>query len=181
VLQSLLVLRQDLAEIVQGQGGPQLAARALAGAQRAIAGLRAAVFDLHPIVLQQGGLRSAVGAVVEQHARLGGFTATVEVDADVEGERSRLALSLVRELVSNVARHAGARHMSVRLRCEQGRLWLEVADDGRGMDPEAARRAAARGHIGLASTVQRVEALGGEVRFAGGPGRGTTVCVEIPK
>jgi signal transduction histidine kinase len=48
------------------------------------------------------------------------------------------------------------------------------------MDPGAARQAVARGHIGLASAVQRVEALGGAVRFSGGPGQGTTVQVEIP-
>jgi two-component system NarL family sensor kinase len=183
LLQSLLAVRQDLAEIVAGHGGagrPRIPERALAGVERAIGSLRAVVFDLHPIVLRQGGLRKAVGAVVEHHARLAGLAAEVDVGGDAQTPHARLALSLVRELMSNVTRHAAARHVSVRVRCERERLWLEVSDDGRGMDPGAVQDAVARGHIGLASAIHRVEALGGEVRFSGGPGQGTTVRVEIP-
>jgi two-component system, NarL family, sensor kinase len=180
LLQSLLVIRQDLTGVVEGRAGPRQQARALAGVERAIASLRAIVFDLHPVVLHRAGLREAVGAVVAHHARIGGFDTDVEVSGEAPDELCRLALALVRELLSNVSRHAGARRAGVRLRCEGERLWLEVSDDGRGMDPEVVRRAVASGHIGLASVVHRVEALGGEVRFAGGPGQGTTVHVEIP-
>lgn len=180
LLQSLLVIRQDLAAIVEGSAGPHQQARALAGVEQALASVRAIVFDLHPVVLNRAGLREAVGAVVAHHARIGGFAAEVEVSGEAPGELCRLALALVRELLSNVSRHAGARHVNVRLHCQPERLRLEVIDDGRGLDPEAARQAAARGHIGLASVVQRVEALGGEVHFAGAPGQGTTVRVEIP-
>jgi two-component system NarL family sensor kinase len=180
LLQSLLVIRQDLTRIAEGRAGPRQRARALAGVERAIASLRAIVFDLHPVVLHRAGLREAVGAVVAHHAGIGGFDTDVEVSGDAPDELCRLALALVRELLSNVSRHAGARHVAVRLRCDGERLWLEVSDDGRGMDPGAARQAVARGHIGLASAVQRVEALGGAVRFSGGPGQGTTVQVEIP-
>jgi two-component system, NarL family, sensor kinase len=180
LLQSLLVIRQDLVEIVAGRAEPAQQARALAGVERAIAGLRAIVFDLHPVVLHRAGLREAVAAVVAHHAGIGGFTADVEVTGDASDDLCRLALSVARELLSNVSRHAGARHVRVRLRCDEERLSLEVSDDGRGMDAAAAREAVARGHIGLASAVQRVEELGGEVRFAGGAGQGTTVSVEVP-
>jgi signal transduction histidine kinase len=180
LLQSLLVIRQDLAKIVEGRAGPRQQARALAGVERAIASLRAVVFDLHPVVLRRGGLREAVAAVVEHHARIAGFATEVEVSGDAACVHARLALSLVRELLANVSRHAGADNVGVRLRCERERLWLEVSDDGRGMDPDAARQAVGRGHIGLASAVQHVEALGGDVRFAGARGRGTTVRVEVP-
>src|SRR4051795_10834148 len=145
LLQSLLVIRQDLAKIVEGRAGPRQQARALAGVERAIASLRAVVFDLHPVVLRRAGLREAIAAVVAHHAGLGGFTTDVEVTGEASDELCRLALSVARELLSNVSRHAGARHVRVRLRCESERLSLEVSDDGRGMDPVAAREAVAGG------------------------------------
>jgi two-component system NarL family sensor kinase len=180
LLQSLLVIRQDLAQIVAGRAEPSQQARALAGVERAIASLRAIVFDLHPVVLHRAGLPEAVAAVVAHHAGIGGFTTDVEVSGEASDELCRLALSVTRELLSNISRHSGARHVRVRVRCESERLSLEVSDDGRGMEPAVAREAVAHGHVGLASAVQRVEALGGEVRFAGSAGQGTTVRVEIP-
>jgi PAS domain S-box-containing protein len=180
LLQSLLVIRQDLAELLAGRDPPSLLERTHAAVQQAIAGLRAAVFDLHPVVLEQAGLQAAVSAVVAHHAGLGGFATSVDVAAEAGGEAGRLALSVVRELVANAARHSSARHVRVRLWREGDRLALQVADDGRGMDPEAARHAVAEGHIGLASIVQRVEALGGRVELESRPGHGATVHVEIP-
>jgi two-component system NarL family sensor kinase len=61
-----------------------------------------------------------------------------------------------------------------------GGVMLEIADDGRGMDPSRPREALAAGHIGLASVVQRVEAAGGEFKLDTSPGKGTTVRVSLP-
>jgi len=181
LLQSLFVIRQDLAAAAAGsEPGGELLARAREGILEAIRDLRAAVFDLHPVVLEQGGLRSAVSAVARHHAALGGFEVEVEVSRTAEGQHDRLILSLVRELLSNVARHGAARYATVRLRCSGGLLVLEVADDGRGLDPAVARAAVGRGHIGLASAAQRIEALGGRFELLSRPGDGTTVRGSIP-
>jgi len=179
LLQSLFAIRQDLA---QAAADPEreLVLRARDGVHEAIRSLRAAVFDLHPVVLDQGGLRSAVKAVARHHAELGGFDVSVAVAAEAEGEHDRLLLSLVRELLSNVARHAGARHARVSVWQADGDLRLEVADDGRGVDPAEAWQAVARGHIGLASAAQRVEALGGRLELESRPGAGATVRGVIP-
>jgi PAS domain S-box-containing protein len=179
LLQSLFVIRQDLAQAANGR--PDLLARARDGVGQAIRDLRASVFDLHPVVLAQGGLRSAIGAVAEHHAGVGGFEATVDVAGGVDGEFDRLCLSLVRELLANVVRHAGAQHAEVRLSRSPTELVLEVADDGRGVDRAAAREAVARGHIGLASAAQRVEAVGGRLELHDRPGGGTVVRVSIPQ
>jgi PAS domain S-box-containing protein len=180
LLQSLFVIRQDLAQAAIGPERRDLVIRARDGVRQAIRNLRAAVVDLHPVVLEQGGLRSAVGAVAQHHVELGAFEVSVEICPDAEGELDRLLLSLVRELLSNVARHADARHAGVTLRRRGGELLLEVSDDGRGMDPAEARQAVARGHIGLASAAQRVEVLGGRFELRSRPGGGTLVCATIP-
>jgi PAS domain S-box-containing protein len=180
LLQSLFAIRQDLAQAATRPGRGDLVIRARDSIREAIRNLRAAVFDLHPVVLDQGGLRSAVGAVAAHHAELGGFEVGVEIAPGAEGEHDRLLLSLVRELLSNVARHADARHANVRLRRRDGELLLEVSDDGCGVDPAEARQAVARGHIGLASAAERVEVLGGRFELMSRPGGGTTVRGAIP-
>jgi PAS domain S-box-containing protein len=180
LLQSLFVIRQDLAQAAAGARRRDLVLRARDGVHEAIRSLRAAVFDLHPVVLDQGGLLSAVNAVARQHAELGGFDVSVEVAPEAEGEHNRLLLSLIRELLSNVARHAGARHARVRVWRADGELRIEVADDGRGVDPAQAWQAVARGHIGLASAAQRVEALGGRLELESRPGAGASVRGVIP-
>ena len=180
LLQSLFAIRQDLAQALTRPGRADLVIGARDGVRQAIRNLRAAVFDLHPVALDQAGLRSAIGAVATHHAELGDFEASVEIAPGTESEHDRLVLSLVRELLSNVARHAEARHATVTLRRHDTELLLEVSDDGRGLDRAEARQAVAHGHIGLASAAQRVEVLGGRFELISSPGGGTTVRAAIP-
>jgi PAS domain S-box-containing protein len=181
LLQQLFVIRQDLAQAASTPQRGDLVPRARDRVGHVIRQLRSAVVDLHPVVLEQGGLRSAIRAVTRHHAELGGFDVSIEIDAeDADGALARLVVSLIRVLLSNVARHADARHATVRLRRVGDELVLEVSDDGRGMEPDQARQALASGHIGLASTAQRVEALGGRLEVLSGAGRGTTVRAALP-
>jgi PAS domain S-box-containing protein len=180
LLQSLFAIRQDLAQAVTRPGRADLVIGARDGVRQAIRSLRAVVFDLHPVALDQAGLRSAIGAVATHHAESGEFEASVQIAPGADSEHDRLVLSLVRELLSNVARHAGARRASVTLRRHDGELLLEVSDDGRGLDRAEARQAVAHGHIGLASAAQRVEVLGGRFELISSRGGGTTVRAAIP-
>jgi PAS domain S-box-containing protein len=190
-LQDLLAARQDLVEAA-GADGEETRAEMLTyareGVERAVRRLRDAVHTLHPVVLQHGGLEAAVQAAADQAARQGGFAAQVEVDPAAAGLRDELVLSLARELLTNAAKHAGAATVRVAVRRVDGTVELEVADDGRGLDAAAVAAAPLNGHIGLASLVQRVEAVGGAVDMgvgegaaAGGEGApGTTVRARLP-
>jgi PAS domain S-box-containing protein len=180
LLQSLFVIRQDLAQADANPGRVDLLRRARDGVDEAIRNLRAAVFDLHPVVLAQGGLRPAVGAVAAHHAGVGGFEVSVDIQTAGGNDADRLLLSLVRELLANVVHHASARNVTVTLRQSAGELVLEVADDGRGIDRGSARAALAGGHIGLASAAERVEALGGRLELLDRPGGGTIARASIP-
>jgi two-component system NarL family sensor kinase len=128
-----------------------------------------------------GGLDSALGAVAAQQGRLGGFDASVEIDPAARGVRDELVVSLARELLVNVAKHAAAARADVSVRCGgDGALHLEVADDGRGMLPDRLDAAVREGHIGLASSRQRVEAAGGSLEVATAEGAGTRVTAILP-
>ncbi len=94
----------------------------------------------------------------------------------VSGERRRTALLVLREAVANAVRHGAATTVRVYLEVDPRGLRLEVADDGRGFDPEAVR---ARGH-GLGNMRARARRVGGRCRIETTPGAGTRVILEFP-
>jgi two-component system, NarL family, sensor kinase len=101
-----------------------------------------------------------------------------------EGERGpndRAILRCTSELLSNVVRHAGAKHVSVVLLRGDDSDRVRVRDDGVGFDPVALTGAVRAGHIGLASLRERAEALGGALRLESAPGAGTVATVIIPR
>lgn len=175
-LQSLLAAHQDLLESPGTEG--------LARAQRALEGtieqIREAVAALHPVTHQQGDLQTALDAIVRQHAPRGGFRYTVRVEPEASGVEDALVLSAARELVTNVAKHAEATRCSVSVERQGDRISLEVADDGVGIPAGRQEKALREGHIGLASTVQRMKAIGGDGEVVSTVGKGTVVRASIP-
>lgn len=174
-LQSLLAARQDLLE----SPGPE-AARAQRALEGTIDQIREAVAALHPVTHQQGDLQTALSAIVRQHATRGGFRYTVRVEPEASGVEDALVLSAARELVANVAKHADASRCSVSVERRDDRISLEVADDGKGIPTGRQEKALREGHIGLASTVQRMQAIGGDGEVVSTVGKGTVVRASIP-
>jgi signal transduction histidine kinase len=82
----------------------------------------------------------------------------------------------VQESLTNIAKYAGAQHVTVSLQREGERAHVSVRDDGTGFDPEA-RRGSAHGLLGMG---YRVAAAGGEMRVDSAPGRGTLVEAWLP-
>jgi two-component system NarL family sensor kinase len=174
-IQNLLAARQDL-----DGGDADSLDRAQLGLDRTVSQLREAIFDLHPYILEQAGLEAALRAVAEQQARRGGFEWNVSVDPEATGIHDQLLLSIGRELITNVAKHADARNVVVVLERRDSKLFFEVTDDGRGVDPGARTSAPARGHIGLASCAERAEAVDGWFRILPRVGGGTRARVMLP-
>ena len=176
-LQDLLALNQELLRL--DDGGLHLD-RARTGIARAIGALREIMVDLHPVAFEVAGLESALGAVADQQARHGAFACELEIDPSADGVRDDLVIALARELLTNAAKHAEASCVRVSVRRTADAIVLEVADDGAGI-PEGRLAAALReGHIGLASSIQRVEAVGGTLTLSPVPGGGTAVAVTLP-
>lgn len=176
-LQRLLAAHQDLLEAASGREGLARAQQALEGT---IERLREAVAALHPVTHQQGDLETALAAVARQHATRGGFRYTVRVDDGAAGVQDELVLSAARELLSNVAKHAQASRCSVIVDQAGTMINLEVADDGAGIPPGREESALREGHIGLASTIQRLKAIGGDGEVSSTVGKGTVVRASIP-
>src|SRR5208282_1498315 len=98
-------------------------------------------------------------------------------DLDVDPERATAIFRIFQETLTNVARHAAARKVEVRLAREDGDLILEVHDDGKGI-PE--HKLSSTESLGILGMRERVMLLGGELKITSLPGNGTTVRVLIP-
>ena len=83
---------------------------------------------------------------------------------------------IVQECLTNVARHAGATHVHVRIARADRDVIVTVADDGAGFEPV---RVGKTSH-GLLGIRERAYLLGGQVELVSAPGEGTTLEVRIP-
>lgn len=178
-LQTLLAARLELDEARERNPDPALDI-VYEALQETATGLRSTVTQLHPQVLAQLGLTSAVRELLKQfEART-----QVAVDADLEEvgkpESQQLLHRAARELLTNVSKHAGAKTVQVRLNRNGDRLNLTIADDGRGFDPAVVGQSVADGHIGLGSLVARFDAMGGAIDIDSRVGGGTTVTATSP-
>jgi len=177
-LQTLLAASQDIREAAEGQ--PEALERASEALEQTIARLREVVFELHPIALEYGGLEAALKAIARHRGRRGQYQARVRVAPEAAGIHDLLLISVARELLTNVAKHAGAGAALVSVARGECNVVLQVSDDGRGMSAADRRLALERGHIGLASSSERVAAAGGELEVISGPGEGTVVRILLP-
>jgi signal transduction histidine kinase len=175
-LQDVLAAGHDLWALGDAPGAEE--ARAML--RDVVARLRAVMVALHPTVLAYGGLDAALRAVAAQQAVAGGFEVEVDVDPAAIGQRDELLLSVARELLTNAARHARASRVDLTLRSVPEGVVLEVADDGGGVPAGRAREALAEGHIGLATSAERVAAVGGRLALEPLPGGGTRARAEVP-
>jgi PAS domain S-box-containing protein len=147
-------------------------------AREAMVDMRMLIFELHPPVLEEEGLVAALQArlaAVESRARL-------QTEIRVEGER-RLPISVEEELfrialeaLNNVIKHAGAQRVTVDLKFEDEKAFLEITDDGVGFDPVTAKGSGGMGLVGIEERVQRIE---GSLALESAPGRGTTLRVKV--
>jgi signal transduction histidine kinase len=148
-------------------------------AQEARDELRSLVFELRPPDLERDGLCGALRKHVELLRRLQPIEIDLELDADLELEpaRDRELLRIAQEAIHNSLRHAQAQHLAVRLQRQDGRVLLEVEDDGVGFDP--AERALRATHLGLTSMEERAERMGGRLEIRSAPGSGTRVRIDV--
>ncbi|MFF7216622.1 sensor domain-containing protein [Streptomyces sp. NPDC008238] len=146
-------------------------ARAHEEAGRALEELRELVRGIHPRVLADYGLAAAVADAADRSA------VPVDVDLELPGRLPRAveaaAYFVVREALANVARHSAAGRAEVSGGHRDGRLVLQVRDDGRG----GAEPGAGSGLTGLAD---RVSVLDGRLSLSSPAGGPTLLRVEIP-
>jgi signal transduction histidine kinase len=151
----------------------------VAEVEREIENLRAIITDLRPAALDELGLVPAIEALVARVSAVEGLeiAAAVALPADgkrLSGELETTVYRLVQEALTNVAKHARAEHVRVAVGLADGRLEIEVSDDGAGFDAGAVTAG-----FGLAGMRERVALSGGQLTIAPSA-PGTTVRAKIP-
>jgi signal transduction histidine kinase len=136
----------------------------------AVEELRELARGIHPGILKQGGLSVALAGLANK------APVPVTVDANLDRlppEIESTAYFVASEALTNVAKHAHASSASIRACVENGKLVIEVSDNGVG-------GVEADGGTGLRGLADRVEAQGGRLRIESPAGGGTRVRGEIP-
>ncbi|MCX4688699.1 sensor domain-containing protein [Kitasatospora purpeofusca] len=154
-----------------GAGALALVDRARGEARQALEQLRGLVRGIHPQVLTDHGLAAAVAEVALRHP------VPVEVDLDLPGRLpgpvETTAYFTVTEALTNAAKHSGATAVTVHGRVADGRLVLQVTDDGcGGADPAAG--------TGLQGLADRVAILRGRLMVTSPTGGPTGLRLEVP-
>ena len=177
-VQNLLTAKQDVEDARSGD--PKSIDRIEDAIERTLRQLRESVADLHPIALQHGGLLAALRAVAKHQASRGEFECGVHVSERAVGIHDQLLLSISRELLANAAHHSKASQVTLVVERQGDELVLAVTDNGVGIPDGRRARALADGHIGLASSAERVRAIGGSFEVSSDVGEGTTIRVTVP-
>jgi signal transduction histidine kinase len=139
---------------------------------------------LHPPLLDEMGLSSALQWYVDGFAKRSGIATTMELGADFGRVNSDLEIAifrLVQECLTNVHRHSGSSKAIVRLKRSNGAVLLEIQDEGHGMAPDKKSLLLGPGPlgVGLRRMRERVLQLGGTLDIDSGEG-GTTVRAMFP-
>ena len=140
---------------------------------------------LHPVILDDFGLQQAVAWYIDEFSRQHGIDTAFIPDGEIAGLPPKVATHLyriVQESLTNVAKHAEASRVEVRLTRDAKGIELSVADDGRGPAPLATPRAGGDGPGGIGITCMRERAalMGGTFEAGRGARGGLHVVVWVP-
>ena len=178
--QSLVAVSLNL-EAIKGELSPASSARvpeSMRAIKKMIEQVQTLAFELRPSMLDEFGLVEALRHLVARHGERAGvrasFTAT-PTDARAPVEIETACFRIVQEALSNVARHARARHVEVTLTAQDAALEVTVRDDGVGFNVERLRTG-----LGLVGMGERAELAGGRLDIESAPGAGTTLRARFP-
>jgi len=144
-----------------------------------IQSVRRIATELRPIILDDFGLVAAVEWAGEEFAARSGIKLRLDLpreDLVMDQDIATAIFRIFQETLTNVARHAEASEVEVRLGKDDDSIVLEVRDNGRGMNEELATG----GSLGILGMRERALLLKGKLTIHGTPGIGTTVRVRIP-
>jgi two-component system sensor histidine kinase UhpB len=142
--------------------------------------VRRIAHDLRPPALDHLGLAAAIEFEAAAVARRTGMRCRVSAPAHtsrLDHQHATAAFRVFQEAMTNIARHATASAVRIRLNEARGTFAMEIQDNGRGITKAQVRHASS---IGLLGMREAVEPLGGTLSVTGQRGRGTRVVVRFP-
>jgi hypothetical protein len=183
--QLLTALKMDLSWLRERLSGGELAAKAdemAAMLDHTVSATRRISADLRPLMLDDLGLAEAASWLVDDFAKRSGIRVEARIAEDLPLEAlsksaATAAYRAVQESLTNIARHSGAKNAWVLIEVDEGALYVEVEDDGRGIAPQDLAKTRS---LGLKGMRERVAYLGGAVEIARAARGGTRLRLRMP-
>lgn len=187
--QSLAALVYQLSAMERELGEAQIADPGVAERLASIKEMASAVLEevrllahtVHPRVLDDLGLPAALKKLAREVERSTGVAVSVTAEDEARTVPATLASVLYRvaqESVNNAVRHGAPANVTLTLRLAASEVSLEVEDNGRGFDADAAERR--RPGMGLFTMRERVALVNGQFHIASRPGHGTRITAILP-
>lgn len=145
--------------------------------------IRTASYLLHPPLLDERGLTSALGWYTTGLTERTGLNISLNIPEDfgrLQGDIELVIFRLVQECLTNIHRHSGSKTASIRLSRGRNTVVLEVRDEGKGIRPEKLSDLQSGGSgVGIRGMRERVAQLSGEM-IVESDSSGTRISVTIP-
>jgi signal transduction histidine kinase len=146
--------------------------------------IRSLTFQLRPPILADMGLEAALRWLGEEFSENYSLRVQIKDDKKVKPLKYELRsaiFQIVRELLLNVAKHAGTKDAVISVKSEKETIIVTVEDSGVGFDVENSSLIKPRsGGFGMFNTRMKIEYLGGKLSIVSSPGRGTRVSIRAP-
>lgn len=181
-LTSLLVAMRLLADDTRDPAAQQVIQGIRDMTVKILTDLRNLAVELRPPVLDDLGLTAAIQKYLDQYPARYGIRTELTVDLGECQPDNQTALTLYRimqECLTNIARHSAASLAQISLSAEDGRLKLQISDNGRGIRPEDLEKARSENRIGMYGMQERAELLGGTFGMTSDK-TGTTITITLP-
>jgi PAS domain S-box-containing protein len=186
--QMLAALKMNLVPLEQGIAAQnprlgQLAANGIELVDELSKELRTMSYLLHPPLLDEAGLPSALRWYVEGFSQRSGIEVALEVDSELprlSREVETTIFRIVQESLTNIHRHSGSKTASLHISHDPARTRVEIRDEGRGMEGDGSRaKGPVRVGVGIQGMQERVRQLRGQFQIQTGK-NGTGVIVVLP-
>ena len=178
-LTSILLGLRALEDSLDDDGARKAADTLRQLAVQTLQDVRRLAVELRPKALDDFGLEPALERLAETWATQTGiaidFAARLDHDDRLSNDIATALYRIVQESLTNVVKHAHARHVSILLTRKNDEVVAVIEDDGRGFDPGAGSDG-----FGIQGMRERVELLDGRLRIESQPGAGTTLVVAVP-
>jgi ABC-type sugar transport system ATPase subunit len=188
VIQDLLGFNYRLEEIESMDASAALQSDVASirnGIRNVVSELRQICSDLRPPTIDHHGLSAAIDSLAHEWAERSNIQVQLEIDPALGRLPETIELSvfrIVQEGLSNIRKHAGARHVRLSVqRTPSASLLLRLEDDGQGLSiPTNLASLSVNKHFGIVGISERVALLGGTMNIESSQGNGMILQVEIP-
>jgi signal transduction histidine kinase len=181
VVQTLAGLAFSLAARGSASTADPMMLEAAGTLRSSVTDLRTLMIEIAPPDLAVSGIDSALRKLLEPLPAKG---IEVEVDAasatHLPADKTSLVFRVAQEAIRNVVNHSQATKVITTLRYAEGKVTLQVEDNGKGFSAADRSRRREEGHVGLSLLNNAVEASSGRLSLESEPGRGTSLMLELP-